>query len=90
MNEMQSRLDAVRTQLGELEADALIVTQEYNRRYLTGFSGSAGIVVVTPSEARLLVDFRYLEQAVRVANRAAGIKVMKFGTAAVSKAELFR
>jgi rfaE bifunctional protein kinase chain/domain len=30
-----------------------------------------------------------LEQAVRIANRAAGIKVMKFGTAAVSKAELF-
>ena len=31
-----------------------------------------------------------LEQAVRLANRAAGIKVMKFGTAAVTKAELFR
>ena len=31
-----------------------------------------------------------LDQAVRVANRAAGIKVMKFGTAAVSRSELFR
>lgn len=30
-----------------------------------------------------------MEQAVRVANRAAGIKVMKFGTAAVTRSELF-
>ena len=40
--------------------------------------------------ATMLASGVGLEQAARIANRAAGIKVMKFGTAAVGKAELFR
>ena len=40
--------------------------------------------------ATMLASGVGLEQAARIANRAAGIKVMKFGTAGVSKAELFR
>jgi rfaE bifunctional protein kinase chain/domain len=40
--------------------------------------------------ATMLASGVGLEQAARIANRAAGIKVMKFGTAAVTKAELFR
>jgi rfaE bifunctional protein kinase chain/domain len=39
--------------------------------------------------ATMLASGVGLEQAARIANRAAGIKVMKFGTAAVTKAELF-
>lgn len=44
-------------------ADALVVRSEENRRYLTGFAGSAGTVVITESGVDLLVDFRYIEQA---------------------------
>jgi rfaE bifunctional protein kinase chain/domain len=39
--------------------------------------------------ATMLASGVALEQAVRIANRAAGIKVTRFGTAAVTKAELF-
>lgn len=44
-------------------ADALVVRSRENRRYLTGFDGSAGTVVVTDGGVDLLVDFRYIEQA---------------------------
>lgn len=43
--------------------DALVVTHLPNLRYLTGFSGSAGTVVVTRSRCILLVDFRYATAA---------------------------
>ena len=45
------------------ELDGLLVTSRSNIRYLTGFSGSAALVVVTPSDLLLVTDFRYDEQA---------------------------
>ena len=43
--------------------DALLVTSLPNIRYLTGFSGSAALVVVTGGGLLLVTDFRYEEQA---------------------------
>ncbi|MFN2570641.1 MAG: M24 family metallopeptidase [Gemmatimonadales bacterium] len=43
--------------------DALLVTSRPNIRYLTGFSGSAGMVVATRHALLLVTDFRYDEQA---------------------------
>jgi Xaa-Pro aminopeptidase len=43
--------------------DALLVTSRPNIRYLTGFSGSAGVVVATRHALLLVTDFRYDEQA---------------------------
>jgi Xaa-Pro aminopeptidase len=52
--------------LGALELDALIVTRLPNVRYLTGFTGSNGQVVVARNgSAVFLTDGRYEEQAVR-------------------------
>jgi Xaa-Pro aminopeptidase len=39
--------------------DALIVTGPGSVRWLTGYSGSNGLVIVTPTEQRFLTDFRY-------------------------------
>lgn len=39
--------------------DALVVTTLANIRYLTGFAGTAGLLIVTPARLYLLVDFRY-------------------------------
>ncbi len=58
------RRDRVRRTLAELGVDALLVSGLTNVRYLTGFSGSNGAVLVG-SEARLdrlATDFRYLTQ----------------------------
>jgi Xaa-Pro aminopeptidase len=68
------RLTRARSLLSERGLDALLVHQAANRIYLTGFTGSAGIAVITPSEALLLVDFRYTEQAAAEAGEFAVIK----------------
>ena len=39
--------------------DALVVSHLPNIRYLTGFVGTAGLVVLTPETCLLIVDFRY-------------------------------
>jgi Xaa-Pro aminopeptidase len=59
------RLAAVRRALQSAEPplDALLVTDAQNRRYLSGFTGSAGQLILTPSAALLLTDFRYVEQS---------------------------
>lgn len=51
--------------LPELGIDALLVTRLPNVRYLTGFTGSNGQVIVTPNDAAFFTDGRYTEQARR-------------------------
>jgi Xaa-Pro aminopeptidase len=72
---VNERITALRKQLQEKELDALLVSQPENRRYLSGFTGSAGYIIVTPQEALLLVDFRYTEQA---GQQAPHCKVQRF------------
>ncbi|MED1793989.1 Xaa-Pro peptidase family protein [Brevibacillus nitrificans] len=60
---MQQRLDKLREALANVGADALITEKAENRFYFSGFTGSAGWVVVTEKEAFLVTDFRYVEQA---------------------------
>lgn len=43
--------------------DGALVTSEHNRRYLTGFPSSAGVVLATKEAAYFLTDFRYIEAA---------------------------
>ena len=45
------------------QLEALAVTSTASMRYLTGFSGSSGLVLVTPAWVSLLTDFRYRDQA---------------------------
>ena len=43
--------------------DAIIITNPINRRYITGFTGSAGIAIISKTATRFVTDFRYTEQA---------------------------
>ncbi len=61
----RQRRDAVRSRLAELSTDALFVTKPVNVRYLTGFSGSNGQLLVGASEDVFLTDGRYDEQSAR-------------------------
>ena len=60
---MNYRLHNLRKKLEEKELDALITSTPENRRYLSGFTGSAGYLLVSRDEAILATDFRYTEQA---------------------------
>ncbi len=61
--EHETRVEALRERLAAEDLAALIVLDHLNIRYLTGFMGSAGVVVVLPEEMVLLSDFRYRTQA---------------------------
>lgn len=54
--------------------DALIVTEPRNMRYVSGFIGSTGMAVITPSESMLFVDGRYTTQA---REQAGGFEVIE-------------
>jgi Xaa-Pro aminopeptidase len=61
------KIQKVRNQLIELGIDGFVLGSPSNRRYLTNFTGTAGIILISESEAKLLVDSRYFEQATKQA-----------------------
>jgi Xaa-Pro aminopeptidase len=63
----EARLARLRESISSMGLDALVVTKIENVRYLSGFTGSSAIAVVTPESAVLVTDGRYREQADREA-----------------------
>ncbi len=63
MNTFEIRLHTVRQLLPEREIDTLLITDPTNRRWLSGFSGSYGRLLITEGHAILATDSRYWEQA---------------------------
>lgn len=59
----QLRRRTLAARVADLQADALLVTFLPNVRYLTGFSGSNGQVLVGAAESVFLTDGRYTEQS---------------------------
>ncbi|MFD2045978.1 M24 family metallopeptidase [Ornithinibacillus salinisoli] len=57
------KLKKLRNALEKKELDALLIASPINRRYLTGFTGTAGVAIVTKNDARFITDFRYTGQA---------------------------
>ena len=60
---MSIKLQKLREKLDEEELDGILITSPENRRYMSGFTGSAGWLLVSRDEATLATDFRYVEQA---------------------------
>ena len=58
-DESARRLAALRGRLVDLELDGLVVTGPENIRYLSGFSGSLGYLVIGTGAAEILGDSRY-------------------------------
>ncbi|MEO7995114.1 MAG: Xaa-Pro peptidase family protein [bacterium] len=56
------RVDRLRARFDELGVDAFLVVDKANRRYLSGFTGSAGFLLVTREEQFLSTDSRYYTQ----------------------------
>ena len=79
------RLALVREAMGPAGCDALLVSSLANVRYLTGFSGSAGQVLVREGDAVLVTDGRYATSA---AAEVAGSGVRVEALPAASQPEL--
>ena len=69
-----SRVAAIREVIADAGLDGILISNGENRRYLSGFIGSAGLLLITGSETRLITDFRYTEQA---GIQAPGFKVVR-------------
>ena len=60
---MSLKLQNLRKQFEEEELDAILISSPENRRYMSGFTGSAGWLLISADDATLATDFRYIEQA---------------------------
>lgn len=56
------RIARIRERLQAEQADVFLISNPVNRRYITGFTGSAGLVWISSTKQALLTDFRYVEQ----------------------------
>ena len=59
------RTQRLREKLADAGLDAILISQPENRLYLSGFSGSAGFLMVSRDHAFIATDFRYFEQTAR-------------------------
>lgn len=64
---MVERIESLRATMAEQGLPALLVGSPINRRYLSGFTGSYGWLLVTATQAFLFTDSRYLLQAAQEA-----------------------
>lgn len=62
------KIDKLREKLAAKALAGLLVTDKINRRYLCGFTGSNGLLLVTEDKLRLFVDGRYTQQAQQQTN----------------------
>ncbi len=60
---MRARTERLIELLAQFDVDMMLVTDRINVRYLTGYTGSNGLVLVGPRTRSFITDFRYVEQA---------------------------
>jgi len=84
MSVFQKRRDALRQRMRERSLPALLVTDETNVTYLTGFTGDSSYLLVAPGRDRLITDGRYTQQLaeecpeLELAVRTPGSKITDF------------
>lgn len=75
---MEIRFEKFYHTMATADLEAFVVTDKINRRYLCGFTGSNGLLVVTPGKNTLIIDGRYTEQASKQTQNVA-IYTLKVG-----------
>jgi Xaa-Pro aminopeptidase len=84
---VNNRISAARKCLERVGADLLLVSNLSNIRYLTGFTGSEALLVLSPSDGWFLTDSRYTSQA---GVEVSGAKVIEFSNRMESLAKLLQ
>ena len=75
------RVDKLRDKLADQGLEALLIGSSINRQYISGFTGSAGWVLLTASKSWFLTDFRYTVQA---AEQVHGFEIVEHGSDALA------
>ncbi|MBW5446791.1 M24 family metallopeptidase [Cohnella sp. CFH 77786] len=71
-----ARVRHLRGKIAEAGATAMLVGSGVNRRYLSGFTGTSGVLLLSEDRAALITDFRYREQAPKQAH---GYEIVEHG-----------
>ncbi len=71
---MINRVDQLREKMKAEGIASFLITSPYNLRYLTGFTGTTGLALISLEKAYFITDFRYTEQA---AKQCVGYEVVK-------------
>ena len=61
--QMEHRIAKIKDYLEEKDIDGFLIIKPQNIRYLSGFTGSNGQLLITKSKSYLFTDFRYIDQA---------------------------
>lgn len=84
------RVDRLRVALAATGTAALLVTKLVNVRYLTGFTGSAGMLLVGADDACFVTDGRYTERAGDEIGRSGAPVRVEIGGTAAAQREILR
>lgn len=82
---MPEKIKLLQQELKKKKLSAFLITKPENVFYLTGFKGSFGMILLTPSKCTLITDSRYLLRAqkeidtrhIQIANIADGQRLIK-------------
>ena len=69
------RVEQLRQSLANRQLEAIIIDSPINRKYISGFTGSAGTLFIAKDEVYLLTDFRYRTQS---AEQAKGFNIIEY------------
>lgn len=86
MYRLSDRLARLRAEMTNRGLQALLVAKPENRAYLSDFTGSYGLLVITDTVAQLLTDSRYVEQATVQAPEFQVVRQTRGAAAAVDAA----
>ncbi|MBO0467696.1 aminopeptidase P family protein [Enterococcus plantarum] len=71
---MMVRVNKLRALMKQNDLSSFLITSPYNLRYLTNFTGTTGLALITLDKAFFVTDFRYTEQA---AEQAQGFEIIQ-------------
>lgn len=71
---MENRVLKLRQEMDNLNLDAVLIEEGKNKRYLSGFTGTAGSILITKENSILFTDFRYIQQA---SKQAKGFEIVE-------------
>ena len=70
-----NNINRIQQALAQQNLDAILITDEKNQRYATGFAFTDGAVVVSREKAWLLTDSRYIEAAEKIAGSCCTVQM---------------
>jgi len=75
-----NNIEKIRQSMPEYKCDAVLMTNQINRFFSTGFSSSAGALLITENDAWYFADSRYIEAAEKFIDNARVVLVSKDDT----------